>query len=175
MTAQQLLEYSNEPYVQELVEGILYEMEPPGFEHGRVALTVGALLFAHVREHKLGFAVGEVGFLLASKPDTVRAPDACFVAAERVPEGGIPVGYWPGPPDLAVEVISPNDRHTAVEAKALDWLRAGTRVVVVLDPPLKTATVYRSRHDIRVLAGDEPLDLHDVVPGFAPRTGDLFA
>lgn len=47
--------------------------------------------------------------------------------------------------------------------------------MLVLDPPNKTATVYRSRHDIRVLADDEPLDLHDVVPGFAPRTGDLFA
>jgi Uma2 family endonuclease len=174
MTAQELFEYSNEPYRQELVDGILYEMEPPGFEHGRVALTIGARLHAHVRKHELGFAAGEVGFLLASKPDTVRAPDACFVAAARLPEAGVPVGYWPGPPDLAVEVVSPNDRRSELEGKALHWLDAGTRVVVVLDPPNKTATVYRSRHDIRILAGDEPLDLDDVVPGFAPRTGDLF-
>ena len=80
----------------------------------------------------------------------------------------------PGPPDLAVEVVSPNDRQAKVEAKALHWLDAGTRAVVVLDPPLRTATVYRSRQDIRVLVDDQPLDLHDVVPGFAPRTGDLF-
>ena len=71
--------------------------------------------------------------------------------------------------------MSPNDGHSKVEGKALHWLDAGTRVMLVLDPPNKTATVYRSRHDIRVLADDEPLDLHDVVPGFAPRTGDLFA
>jgi len=51
---------------------------------------------------------------------------------------------------------------------------AGTRAVVVLDPPLRTATVYRSRQDIRILADGELLDLGDVVPGFAPRTGDLF-
>jgi Uma2 family endonuclease len=117
----------------------------------------------------------EVGFHLASDPDTVRGPDVSFVAPERVPEVGIPTGYWPGPPDLAVEVVSPNDRRSQVESKALHWLAAGTRAVVVLDPPNETATVYRSRHDIRVRAGDEPLDLHDVVPGFAPRTGDLFA
>ncbi len=175
MTAEELLRYRHEPYVHELLDGILYEMEPPGFEHGQVALTVGALLRAHVRECGLGFAAGEVGFKLASDPDTVRAPDACFVAADRVAVAGIPTGYWPGPPDLAVEVVSPNDTRSEVEGKALHWLAAGTRAVVVLDPPLRTATVYRSRSDIRVLADDEPLDLHDVVPGFAPRTGDLFA
>jgi Uma2 family endonuclease len=175
MTAEELLAYRHEPYVHELIDGILYEMEPPGAEHGRVALTAGALLFAHVREHDLGVCAGEVGFKLASDPDTVRAPDACFVAGHRVPAGAIPSGYWPGPPDLAIEVVSPNDSRSKVEGKALDWLDAGTRVVVVLDPPLHTATVYRSRGDIRILADDEPLDLDDVVAGFAPRTGDLFA
>ena len=175
MTAEELFRYSHEPYRQELVDGILREMEPPGAEHGRVALTVAALLLAHVREGDLGFVGGEVGFRLASDPDTVRGPDACFVATDRIPEGGIPAGYWPGPPDLAIEVVSPDDRRSEVEAKALVWLDAGTRAVVVLDPPNRTATVYRSRHDIGILAGDEPLDLGDVVPGFAPRTGDLFA
>ena len=174
MTAQELFEYSNEPYRQELVAGILYEMEPPGAEHGRVATTVGAMLYEHARDLGVVFA-SEVGFLLASDPDTVRAPDACFIAAERVPSDSVPSGYWPGPPDLAIEVVSPNDRRSEVEGKALDWLEAGTRAVVVLDPPLRTATVYRSRQDIRILADGEPLDLGDVVTGFAPRTGDLFA
>ncbi|MEA2154869.1 MAG: hypothetical protein QOE11_1009 [Solirubrobacteraceae bacterium] len=175
MTAEELLRYSHEPYLQELIEGRLYEMEPAGAEHGRVAMTVGALLFAHVREHGLGICGGEIGFKLASDPDTVRAPDACFIASGRVPQAGVPTGYWPGPPDLAVEVVSPNDSRSKVEGKALHWLEAGTRAVVVLDPSLRTAAVYRSRQDIRVLADDEPLDLDDVVPGFAPRTGDLFA
>jgi Uma2 family endonuclease len=175
MTAQELFAYSHEPYQQELVDGILYEMEPPGAEHGRVASRIGRLLMLHVGDADGIVFTSEVGFHLASDPDTVRGPDVSFVAAERIPESGIPVGYWPGPPDLAVEVVSPNDRRSKVEGKALAWLAAGTRAVVVLDPPLRTATVYRSRSDIRVLADDEPLDLHDVVPGFAPRTGDLFA
>jgi Uma2 family endonuclease len=175
MTAQELFEYSNEPYQTELVEGILHEMEPPGAEHGFVSSRIGRLLMLHVGDHAGVVFTSEVGFHLACDPDTVRGPDVSFVSAQRIPTTGIPTGYWPGPPDLAVEVISPNDRHTNVKAKALHWLDAGTRAVVVLDPPLKTATVYRSRHDIRVLTDDEPLDLHDVVPGFAPRTGDLFA
>jgi Uma2 family endonuclease len=176
MTAEQLLRYSHEPYRQELIDGILYEMEPPGAEHGLVASAIGHLLRDHVKDAGLGVVfTSEVGYLLSSGPDTVRGPDVSFVARSRVDEIGIPRGYWPGPPDLAIEVVSPNDRYTEVEAKALHWLAAGARAVVVVDPPRRTATVYRARDDIRVLHADEALDLGDVVPGWSPRVGDFFA
>lgn len=176
MTAQELLDYRHEPYRQELVDGRLYEMEPPGAEHGRVAMVIGGLLFAHVRARALGTTfAAETGFQLASDPDTVRAPDAAFVCRERADAAGSPDGYWPGAPDLAVEVVSPNDRHSEVEGKALSWIDAGTRAVVVVDPPLRTATVYRARHDIRIRTADEPLELGDVVPGWSPLVGEFFA
>jgi len=175
MTAQELLEYSHEPYQQELIGGILYEIKPPGAEHGSVASQIGDLLKRHVGATGLGVVfTSEVGFHLASDPDTVRGPDVSFVARERVEEAGIPAGYWPGPPDLAIEVVSPNDRRSHVEGKALDWLAAGTRAVVVLDPPLRTATVYRARDDIRVLTAREHLELGDVVDGWSSRVGDVF-
>ncbi len=174
MTAQELFEYRHEPYRQELVDGILNEIEPPGAEHGIVAAKIARLLLRHVDDSDGVVFASEVGFLLASDPDTVRAPDVAFVAQTRVPAAGIPEGYWPGPPDLAVEVVSPNDRRSTVEGKALHWLDAGTRAVVVLDPPLRTATVYRARDDIRVVTADETLDLGDVVPGCSARVGDLF-
>ena len=131
MTAQELLRYRNEPYRQEVVGGRLHEMEPPGAEHGAVAMRISMLLAVHVQARNLGFAfAGEIGFQLASDPDTVRAPDAGFIARARVEETGIPRGYWPGPPDLAVEVLSPNDRFSGVESKAFEWLAAGTGAVV---------------------------------------------
>jgi Uma2 family endonuclease len=105
----------------------------------------------------------------------VRAPDVAFVARARVDVTGIPRGFWPGAPDLAVEVVSPSDRHSDVEGKALGWLDAGACAVVVVDPPRRTATVYRARHDIRVLTADEPLALGDVVSGWSPRVGAFFA
>ncbi len=114
-----------------------------------------------------------MGFRLATASDSVRAPDVAFVARDRADEIGIPKGYWPGPPDLAVEVVSQHDRRAKVEAKALYWLAAGTRAVVVVDPPSRTATIYRARDDIRVLHADERLDLGDVVPGWSPRVGDF--
>lgn len=175
MTAEELLQYSHEPYQHELIDGILYEMEPPGALHGAVSTQIGFDLMRHVRAAGLGIAFGaEVGFKLASDPDTVRAPDVAFVSSEHMPAGGIPKGYWPGPPDLAVEVVSQHDRRSKVEAKALEWLAAGTRAVIVVDPPTRTATVFRSPDDIVVLHGDDQLDLGDVVPGWSPRVGDFF-
>jgi len=175
MTAQELLRYRNEPYRQELVAGRLYEMEPPGAEHGIVAMRIGTMLASHVAAADLGVAfAAETGFKLASDPDTVRAPDAAFVARGRAQAVGRPRGYWPGPPDLAIEVVSPNDRHSAVEIKAFDWLDAGARAVLVVDPARRSATVYRARHDIRVLEVDEPLEIGDVVPGWAPRVAEFF-
>lgn len=175
MTAEELLEYRNEPYRQELIAGMLHEMEPPGAEHGIVAMQIGTMLRNHVVAADLGIAfAGEIGFKLASDPDTVRAPDAGFIARGRVEATGIPRGYWPGPPDLAIEVVSPNDRHSAVESKALHWLHAGARAVIVVDPLRRTATVYRTRHDIRVLEADDELAVGDVVPGWSPRVADFF-
>jgi Uma2 family endonuclease len=176
MTAQELLLYSNEPYRHELVDGRLHEMEPTGAEHGVVVTQICVLLAAHVEARALGQTfVGDVGFQIASDPDTVRAPDVAFVSRERMRAIGLPTGFWPGPPDLAIEVVSPSDRRSEVVGKALQWLDAGALGVVIADPRRRIATVYRSRTDIRVLDPGGALDLDDIVRGFAPQVADLFA
>ena len=76
--------------------------------------------------------------------------------------GTVP-GFWPGAPDLAVEVISPRDTYSDVAEKALDWLYAGTRMVLVVDPRCHTVTVYRSSSNIVVLSEDDAIDGADVV------------
>lgn len=176
MTAEELLSFSSEPYRTELVRGILRKMEPPGGEHGIIAMRVGGLLYNHVEANDLGQAyAAETGFILGRDPDTVRAPDAAFIARERAATIGRPVGYIPGPPDLAVEVNSPHDRPAAVAEKTAEWLRAGALAVVVLDPPTRTAHVHRAGAPVVTLCGDDPLDLGDVVPGWAPTVAELFA
>ncbi len=172
MTAEQLLGLRIEGKKHELIDGIVVEMEPPGTEHGIVQLEIAASLREYVRGASLGITLVEVGFLLRSDPDWVMAPDVGFVADPRAAEVGRTRKYWPGPPDLAVEVVSPDDRWTEVEAKALLWLEAGTLVVMVVDPPLRTATVYRPGSIARHVTGDR-VDLADVVTGWTPALDDL--
>jgi len=160
----------------ELVRGELRMMPPPGFEHGRVAATVGVLLGMHVRQTGVGVTLAaETGFLLASDPDTVRAPDAAFVSKERAEKVGRTAKYWPGAPDLAVEVVSPSDSYHEVQDKALEWLEAGSTAVLVLDPPKRTATVYREQGDAHVHGPEDTLDLSNAVPGFSVTVAELFA
>lgn len=177
-TAEELLRMPDDGSRYELVEGELRKMAPAGGEHGYLALEVAAELRNHVKANGLGRVyTAETGFKLSSNPDTVRAPDAAFVSRERVEKAGKVRGYWPGAPDLAVEVVSPNDSYAQVTEKALAWLKAGCGMVLVVDPEEHAVTVYRSRDEIRVLtsgAGDT-IDGADVVPGWKLPVAELFA
>lgn len=176
LTAEDLLRMPDDGFHYELVGGELRKMTPAGNEHGQITLRFAWRLAQHVEANSLGVAyAAETGFLLSTDPDTVRAPDVAFVSQQRLEEVGEVKGYWPGAPDMAVEVISPNDRYAEVEEKVSDWLEAGTRMVVVVNPRQHTVTVYRSLSDIRVLSEDEVLDGGDVVPGWEVRVKDLFA
>ncbi len=159
----------------ELIAGELQVMSPGNFEHGCVAMTAGCLLGNHVRANKLGRTQGaETGFILATDPDTVRAPDASFVSQARVDAIGRTERYWPGgAPDLAIEVISPEDSRPYVRAKALEWLNAGATAVLVLDPRKRAATVYRAGEDVQI-ATDGEIDLSDAVPGWVVAVADFF-
>jgi Uma2 family endonuclease len=173
MSAEELLALPGGQRYQ-LVRGELRAMAPAGHEHGYVAMTLGAHLTTYVREHGLGRVyAAETGFKLAADPDTVLAPDVAFVAAARL-ENVSGAGYFPGPPDLAAEVISPNDRHAEVEAEVALWLAHGARMVVTVNPETRSATVFRSLEDIRILREDAALEGADVVPGWRLPLSELF-
>ncbi len=160
----------------ELVAGELRKMTPAGWRHGTVAGHLHALLGPHVIAEGLGQVLGaDPGFLLARDPDTVRAPDIAFIRKERL-EGDLPEeAFWPGSPDLAVEVVSPGDTTGEVDEKVGSWLEGGARMVWLVNPKWRSVTVYRSATDIRTLTENDELDGGDVVPGFRCRVGEIFA
>lgn len=174
-TAEDLISLNRGTARFELVRGEPKAMSPAGFQHGVLVNRLSSLLTEVVNRHRLGVILGaETGFILSRKPDTVRAPDVGFVTRERIERIGIPVAYFPEAPDLAVEVVSPGDTVTEVEAKAEDWINAGTRLLWVVSPRSRTVTVYQSLADISVLTENDVLDGLTVIPGFACRVADLF-
>lgn len=158
----------------ELVRGVVVREPPAGFEHGRVAMRVSFLLARFVEERGLGEVLAsETGFVLFEEPPTVRAPDAAFVAEGRVPSPA-PPGFGRLAPDLAVEVVSPSNTIAQIHSKVLDYLDAGSHLVWVVDPTTRSVTVYRSRKEIRLLAGDDDLDGGQVLPGFRVKLPEIF-
>ena len=175
ITAEELLQLPDNHMRRELVRGEVREMAPAGKEHGSLAMRTGWRLGQHVDTHQLGEAyAAETGFILSRAPDTVRAPDAAFVSADRLPSDGLPDGFLELAPDLVVEVVSPNDRPSEVREKVAEWLEAGTRMVVVLYPSTQTATVHRPSRDPVTLSEQDTLSGDDVVSGFSVRVGELF-
>lgn len=133
LTADELERMPEDDFRYELVQGRLVRMSPVGLVHGKVTMALAMLLGAHVKAHNLGSVFPEVGFKLASNPDTVRGPDLAFVRRDRIPLPW-PRGFYQGPPDLAVEVLSPDDRPSEISTKVDEYLTHGTRFVVVIDP-----------------------------------------
>ena len=174
-TAEQLSRLPDDGWRYELVEGALIKMAPPGFEHGDVALTLGALLWNHVQAHKLGRVVAaETGFKVASDPDTVLAPDAAFIRQEEIERLGRTKKFWPGAPDLAVEVMSPGDGARKTDEKARSWVAYGARMVWVVNPGKRTVCVYEPGADVVVLTEADALGGGAVVPGFRCDVRDIF-
>jgi Uma2 family endonuclease len=176
VTAEELMRMPDDGYRYELIKGEVLRMPPTGGEHGVTTMKLGTRLARYVEEKGLGVVfAAETGFKIATDPDTVRAPDAAFVRRERVPPEGVPKGYWPGAPDLAVEVVSPHDAYTEVEEKVFEWIDAGAQMVIVVNPRRRTVTVYRSREQITVLGEGSTLGGGDVLPGFSCQVSELFA
>ncbi|HZG53335.1 MAG TPA: Uma2 family endonuclease [Pyrinomonadaceae bacterium] len=176
MTAEELLAMPRDGLRYELVEGELRRMSPAGHNHGRIGMVLALALGQYVRDKKLGSTyLAETGFKLKANPDTVRAPDVSFIRQERVEQVGDTEGYWPGAPDLAVEVNSPSDHVGEVEEKVREWLSAGAKLVWVVSPKLRVVTVYRSLTDIVTLTEKDTLDGGEVVPGFQFPVAELFA
>ena len=175
MTAEALLDMPADGFRYELIRGELRKMPPTGYAHGKYELSIGASLAAHVKANRLGDACGgDAGFLLGSNPDHVRAPDVAFVRRERVEALGEVSGFFPGAPDLAIEIISPNDRYSEVEEKVEDWLGAGTLAVIVVDPRRRSVKISRSLMDAVVLTEADTLAVEQVVPGWRMLVRDIF-
>ena len=159
----------------ELLEGIVKEYPVPGLEHGKICMTIGALIYLHVKAHDLGHVMSnDSAVQTGTNPDTVRGGDVCFYSYERLPRGSVPKGLGPVAPDLVVEVRSPSDRWNEIIVKAGEYLKAGVRAVVVLDPKTATATVYRDEEIQQIFHNGDPLTLPDVLSGFSVAVSLLF-
>ncbi|NQV26001.1 MAG: Uma2 family endonuclease [Rhodopirellula sp.] len=157
----------------ELIKGEIHLMSPAGSEHGWVVMNVAGPVMIFVRDHKLGYTFGaETGFVIERDPDTVRAPDVAFVSAERIKDRPS-AQFFPGPPDLAVEVLSPSDTASEVQEKAEAWLNSGCQEVWLIDPRRQTATKLTPSEDSIIQQTVVTLTT-SLLPGFSLAVADLF-
>ena len=159
----------------ELVDGQLRERKV-SFLSTVIAGRVHRILDVYCDAHNLGWLPSaQQGYRCYPwEPGLVRMADVSFIRAERVTPERWAEGHVTIPPDLAVEVVSPNDEVDQLDEKVKEYLRAGVKLVWVVRPVLRAVQVFRSDKTVSWLWADEELSGEDVIPGFRCRVGDFF-
>jgi Uma2 family endonuclease len=160
----------------ELIDGVIVPMTPASHEPSRVTMTIGAIVWNHARQHRLGSVLSaEAGFVLFPDRETVLAPDVAFVRAGREPQGEARWHFARLVPDLVVEVLSPSDRDRDMQAKVAMYQEAGVPLIWVVDPRAESVMVLALEQAPLVLTATDTLDGGEVLPEFRVAVAELFA
>jgi Uma2 family endonuclease len=159
---------------QELVDGEVVEVMPPGRKHGKLAFRIGKLLDRWAEQIPGGEIGVESGFILGRDPDIVRSPDVYYVRSERIPEGDVSDGFWNIAPDLAIEVVSPHDTAGEVRAKVREYLAAGSAAVWVVYPSTREVIAHTPDGLARAYGPGATLEMPELLPGFSLAISELF-
>ncbi len=179
MTAEEFCEFVHRPENEnryfELDEGKVIELPPPQVPHGFFAQNIGARLWMFARQRKRGYVCSnDTGVVIRRKPDTVRGPDVMFFDDGKSAKEIAETAYAENPPVLAVEVLSPSDRPSRVARKVNQYLRAGVKLVWVVDPEIREVGVHRPGIELQLLTADDVLTGGDELPGFECRVAEFF-
>ena len=157
---------------EELWHGEVFKMPPPQGRHGGVQALIAHLLLSVVRPRKLGWVRTESGVVIERDPDSVFGPDVSFFSIAKHPT--LPEGYVDVPADLVVEVRSPDDRSKHVRQKIKDYVKGGVKLVWLVDPEERTATVYVGSLRGTELDESDTITGGDVLPEFSCKVAEFF-
>ena len=175
MTVEEYETLPDDGWRYELIEGVLRRMAPGGLEHSGIGVKFARRLGDYVEDRGLGHVVGaDAAFLFERGPDIARVPDAAFIRADRLPPQAQLWRVSRVGPDLAVEVVSPNDRPQEIAEKIDLYLTHGVPLVWVAYPRSRQVAVHRPGQEPLILGEGDTLDGGDVLPGFQLPVAEVF-
>jgi Uma2 family endonuclease len=172
VTVDDLLRCPKDGRKYELVDGEII-VSPAGFRHAEIVAKIVHILATFLETHPIGIVCGDnLGVKLPT--GNVRSPDITFVRSEKAPTGTAADGFAEFIPDLAVEVLSPQDSLKEVGRKIGEFLDCGVPVVWLVDPAHKTITVYRSLSQTEQLRPEDSITAEGILPGFSCSVSRFF-
>ena len=152
-------------------------MSGAGGKHGRSATKLARYLDVFAEERGLGIVTVEAGYHPHDNRHILLIPDVAYISQENAPDPFLDK-FVPAMPDLAVEIVSPNDSIRAIREKAQIHLLNGTKLFWIAMPATLSVEVWRMQADgrfaNRVLARSDSLPGEDVSPGFELDLSALF-
>jgi Uma2 family endonuclease len=172
-TGEELL-LSGYPEPCELVEGRIVPVSPTGAEHGRIEARIARRLSEFVESRNIGTVfTGEAGIYTHRDPDTVRGADVAFVSHDRL-GGRTPRGFLRVPPELVVEILSPEDRAGELQRKLTEYFAIGVDRVWIVDPHGGRVLVHCSPTDFFSIGSGEIAKGEGVLSGFELPVDEIF-
>jgi Uma2 family endonuclease len=167
---------ADEP-LYEIIDGQRVELPPMSVYANWVAAQFFGALSLFSERHSIGRYFAQMLFRLPLNRSRNRRPDVAFVTFDRWPKNRpIPAtdNAWEVVPDLAIEVISPNDFADEMMQKITEYFQAGVRLVWIVYPLHRLVYVYESPVRVRGLGHTDELDGGSVLPGFRVPLANLF-
>ncbi len=176
MSLDELLALGSDTWV-EIIGGELIAMSPVGVLHHIIVSNVAWLLEIYVRKTGVGsvFPDGLI-YMMGSEKQGLKnsfVPDVSFIHMDSIPADWEISKPYSGAPDLAVEVMSPDDKAPIIIQKVRTYLEKGTREVWVIYPESRELHQYQQDSDtVRIYRGSTKLDSERLFPGIENLTTD---
>jgi Uma2 family endonuclease len=175
-TEEDLASLPEEGFDHEIVDGELVMSPKNNFIHGRICSRLLIALGNFINEHRLGVILdSSTGFWMFNR--NCRAPDISFVLRERMERLEFKPSsrkFFPGAPDLAVEILSPSNSRSEMDRRLRDFFSSGTQLAWLIDPETNRVEVCRSLTQRRLIGPGGELDGEELLPGFRYPINDLF-
>lgn len=144
----------------------------PDVPHSAIQMYLGVVLFQFLAQTGLGRVFSDLRCIFGpAGRERVFVPDLTYVAREHLPSGR----FLYAAPDLAIEILSPDQPMARFSDKIQFYLLNGVRLVWVIDPADGTVAVLAPGQEARVLSAGGTLDGGDVLPGFTVAVDEIFA
>jgi len=169
-------EFDAEGRWYELVDGEVICLPSPAWIHARI-VTILTVLIASFAERIGAIALTDgAGFIVGKDLQQVREPDVSLILKERSHLLVVGRRLVPEAPDLAIEVLSPEQHGEAYAIpKVAEYLAAGGRVVWLVDPDKKQVRAYEAgKSEYTVYSGDDAIALDTIAPGFSAPVSSFF-
>jgi Uma2 family endonuclease len=175
-TEEELQSMLDEGYSHEIIDGQLVMSPKNNFQHEQICERLNFALESYNRLHRLGAVFGSsLGFWMENR--NCRAPDVSFVPKERLLRVGFKPdtkSFFPGAPDLAIEVLSPGNTRAELDARLTDFFTSGARLAWIIHPDEQFVEVCHSLTDRRILGTAGYLEGENLLPGFRLAIAEFF-